>query len=226
MKKGHVILLLSFLLLLVLAGAYSYSKYTTDVLGIAEMKVAKWNISVNGCPGDNSGVIECSTSVEGDDYVVNLLIGNNDDKTIITYAGNQNLTNSYVRPGLFSPGTTGTFDLVIKPNDTDVSFDYEIVFNKLQRYDDEGNKVDYDNPNIELEVNGVTITPGARGNTITGTMLLSDFSGNASFERKLSFRVIWNYDEDVNEEDTNLGMSSDDPKMLIPFEITFRQKTS
>ena len=85
MKKGHVIILLSFLLLLVLAGAYSYSKYTTDVTGNAEIKIAKWNISVNGCPGDESGAIECSTSTEGNDYTVNVVVGNDSTKQIITF---------------------------------------------------------------------------------------------------------------------------------------------
>ena len=75
---------MSFLLLIVLAGAYSYSKYTTDVTGSAEIKIAKWNISVNGCPGDESGAIECSTSTEGNDYTVNVVVGNDGSKQIST----------------------------------------------------------------------------------------------------------------------------------------------
>ena len=225
MKKGHVIILLSFLLLLALAGAYSYSKYTTNVNGNAEIKIAKWNISVNGCPGDESGAIECSASVEGDDYVVNLLVGNNSEKTIIAYEENQTVTNSYVKPGLFSPGTTGSFDLVIKPNDTDVSFSYEIVFNKLQRYNDAGEKIDYDNPNIVLEVDNQEITPGS-SSSITGTMLLNDFKGDPTYERRLDIKVVWNYDATINDEDTKLGMSAEDPKMFIPFVITFTQISS
>lgn len=225
MKKGHVIILLSFLLLLVLAGAYSYSKYTTDVTGNAEIKIAKWNISVNGCPGDESGAIECSTSTEGNDYTVNVVVGNDSTKQIIAYEQNQNVTNSYVRPGLFSPGTTGTFDLVIKPNDTDVSFDYEIKFNTLQIYDANGDKKDFNDPNIVLKVDDQVITPGSTA-TINGTMLLNDFKNNASYERRLVIKVIWNYVENQNTEDTELGMSSGIPKLFVPFEITFTQKSS
>ncbi len=228
MKKGHIIIVLSFLLFVILATAYSYSKYVTDVHADAEMLIAKWNISVNGCPGDESGVIECSTVVDGDDYIVNLLIGNEEEeggKRIISYSANSNSPgSSYVKSGLFSPGTTGTFDLIIKPNDTDVSFSYNIVFKSLQRYDENGNKIDYTNPNITMTVNGTAMQPGVAGNnSVSGTIRLSEFQNNSSYELKLPIKVVWAYTENNSETDTDLGMSIGDPSLFVPFEITFTQ---
>jgi hypothetical protein len=57
-------------------------------------------------------------------------------------------------------------------------------------------------------------------------MLLNDFKNNASYERRLVIKVIWNYVENQNTEDTELGMSSGIPKLFVPFEITFTQKSS
>ena len=207
MKKGHVILILSFLLVIFLAGAYSYSKYSTEVSGDAHVDIAKWNITVNGCPVEgtstNPNCGKAITSADGTTYTVDFVVTGSD----ITYDN----SNSNVADGKISPGSDGSFKLRIKPNDTDVSFSYSIVFGAMETAAD-----------ITISRNGTPITSGS---PITGTLNLNDFSGNSNYELDLDVDVTWNYhdDKENNKKDTELGMSGDNPVLNIPVTITFTQ---
>ena len=207
MKKGHVILILSFLLVIFLAGAYSYSKYSTEVSGDAHVDIAKWNITVNGCPVEGTSTnTNCGkeiTSADGSTYTVDFAITGSD----ITYDN----SNSNVAPGKISPGSDGSFKIRIKPNDTDVSFSYSIVFGDMDTTADI--TISYNNTEIETD------------DAITGTINLNDFSGNSSYEVDLDIDVTWNYhdDDENNKKDTELGMSGDNPILYIPVTVTFTQ---
>ena len=206
MKKGYVVVILSFLLIIFLAGAYSYSKYTTELEGDANVSIAKWKITVNGCPVEgNTSEGNCGkeeTSEDGTTYTVDFAVSGDD----VTYLN----SNNNVRPGAISPGSDGTFLIRIKPNDTDVTFRYQITFGALDTEAD-----------IDLKYNGSVLTSSS---VIEGIVNLSDFSGNADYEIPIEIEVLWNYydDDEHNKKDAELGMR-DSSKLLIPINAVFTQ---
>ena len=68
-KKMRVLLLLSFLFILVLGAAYTYSKYYTEVSGVASADVAEWDIIVNNCKIDrpNESDATCFEQIDNGD---------------------------------------------------------------------------------------------------------------------------------------------------------------
>lgn len=206
MKKGYIVVILSFLLIMFLAGAYSYSKYTTELEGEANVSIAKWNITVNGCPvegeetSENCGKEE--TSASGDTYTVDFAVTGDD----VSYLN----SNNNVRPGKISPGSNGTFVIKIKPNDTDVTFRYQISFGELDTESD-----------IVLKYDDEVLTTDSM---IEGEVKLSDFSGNADYEIPIEIAVEWiNHDDlENNKNDTELGMR-ETPILFVPITAVFTQ---
>lgn len=203
MKKGYVVIILSFLLIVFLAGAYSYSKYTTELEGEANVSIAKWNITVNGCPNSESD--NCNkeeTSADGTTYTVDFAINGSD----LVYDD----SNNNVRPGKISPGSNGMFTIRIKPNNTDVTFSYNISFGELET-----------NADIVLKHNGNVL---GEGSAIEGVMNLSDFHDDPDYELTLEIQVLWiDHDDKIhNQYDAELGMNRTS-KLLVPITAVFTQ---
>lgn len=119
-----------------------------------------------------------------------------------------------VRANYFAPGTSGYFDIVIDPNDTDVSIYYEIVC-RTDRIT---------NPQISLtRIENVDkpdlINVGEY--SYAGVIPLSDIQNDVT--TTIRFHVTWTNNENNNEIDSLYGSSS--ATFDIPMEITFRQYT-
>ena len=119
-----------------------------------------------------------------------------------------------VRENYFAPGTSGYFDIVIDPNDTDVSIYYEIVC-RTDRIT---------NPQISLtRIENVDkpdlINVGEY--SYAGVIPLSDIQNDVT--TTIRFHVTWTNNENNNEIDSLYGSSS--ATFDIPMEITFRQYT-
>ena len=119
-----------------------------------------------------------------------------------------------VRANYFAPGTSGYFDIVIDPDDTDVSIYYEIVC-RTDRIT---------NPQISLtriENVGKSDLTDLDNYTHAGVIPLADIeNGDITTIR---FHVTWNNNDNNNEVDSLYGSSS--ATFDIPMEITFRQYT-
>lgn len=119
-----------------------------------------------------------------------------------------------VRENYFAPGTSGYFDIVINPGDTDVSIYYEIVC-RTDRIT---------NPQITLtkiENVGKQDLTDIGNYTHAGVIPLADIkNGDITTIR---FHVTWNNNDNNNEIDSLYGNSS--ATFDIPMEITFRQYT-
>ncbi len=127
----------------------------------------------------------------------------------INVSGDNNVKANY-----FAPGTSGYFDIVIDPGETDVSIYYEIVC-RTDRIT---------NPQIQLtRIENVgkpdltTVAPY----THAGIIPLSDINNNVI--TRIRFHVTWTNNDNNNEVDSLYGSSS--ATFDIPMEITFRQYT-
>ena len=157
------------------------------------------------------------------DIVVNSDIGRwqiliNDD--LVTEIANFNVTNVQVtgdvnvRENHFAPGTEGYFDIVIDPNDTEVSVYYEIVCRTDM----------ITNPQIHVtnieDIDGNDLTLVAPY-THAGVIPLADIENGETVT--IRFYVTWLNNENNNEIDSLYGLSS--AEFDIPMTITLRQYT-
>ena len=132
----------------------TYGKYLTAAEATTELTIARWQIYVN------------------DQDIVN----NSDFSEVITptFAGTSN-----IQSGVIAPTSTGSFNLEINGEDTDVSFTYTI-------------SLDTTDCNVsDLQITGYTIGNthyNYTGNDITGDILLNDTNKVVS----ITFDVVWN----------------------------------
>ena len=132
----------------------TYGKYLTAAEATTELTIARWQIYVN------------------DQDIVN----NSHFSEVITptFAGTAN-----IQSGVIAPTSTGSFNLEINGEDTDVSFTYTISL------DTTGCNVS------DLQITGYTIGNthyNYTGNDITGDILLNDTNKVVS----ITFDVVWN----------------------------------
>ena len=209
--KGKLLIILTFLFAVIILGSYSYSKYRSDITGEAKTDVAKWNISVNGCyiakPSNNSDSTCYLETVNQSTGAVTVVRNFKITEFVINNNGNGNVVD-----GKIAPGSSGTFNIKIKPNDTEVSFRYTI-----------NSHIEDDNLSLSYSIKGPGDTD-YRPMPATGYVGRIDYSAsNTNYEEVISFKVDWINDENHNKEDTVIGTKSIDPKLEIPVEITFEQ---
>lgn len=223
-KKINIIIVLSFLLIVLLGGAYTYSRYRTETGGKAVAEVANWNITVNDCnivnPDTNN--TECFAS-EVDEESGNIIVTKNYSITDITYVVDKDSVGT-IDPNKIGPGSSGYFDIVIKPNDTQVSINYSL---KITFPDDNAIKFSRSDPN-EIEQTSNEMEKDGYNGTLYYTrngFKLNEY--DAGTVDSVSFRiyVIWEYTENEgnDEDDTRIGTSSNDPRLNIPVTIEFEQ---
>lgn len=100
-KKFMLLIIGIFILLLLFSVVQIYAKYLTSSTGKTNLKIAKWNISVNKKSIKNNSDISSSI--------------------IPVFEGNDNIS-----AGIIAPTATGYFDLDFDFSDADVTFKYEI----------------------------------------------------------------------------------------------------
>lgn len=233
MKKVKIIFILSLLLVIILLGSYSYSKYNTEVSGEVTSKVAKWNISLQSC-SSSSCDDEKSLSTGYDSETGEISTVEYEVSKAIVYEKNPNGEND-IRDGKFGPGGTGYFDLMIKTNDTEVSFDYTISLEKIDNplktsadirvYTLDGTDKNYLYPfDMTTDDSGNEIIDESKNN-ITGTINYSDFKDDEDYSETIRIYVEWidcSTDE-CNVNDTELGMSD---SLQIPLVLSFEQSSA
>lgn len=100
-KKFMLLIIGIFILLLLFSVVQIYAKYLTSSTGKTNLKIAKWNISVNKKSIKNNSDISSSI--------------------IPVFEGNDNISAEII-----APTATGYFDLDFDFSDADVTFKYEI----------------------------------------------------------------------------------------------------
>ncbi len=172
MKEYRTIILLGLTSLLLVFGiAYTRSRLVANIDTSQNAVLAKWNITLN-----------------------NTLITQTMSDTIAL--GNITWTNSHANPEKVAPGSSGIVDLVINPQDTQVSFRYDITFTD--------HNVD---PNVLLTITNMSANGNnlihTAANTYTGIFPLSEIENHQT--KVITIYISWLNDENNNETDTQVG---------------------
>ena len=172
-KKLRIILLLVMISFTLCIMSNTYSRYVADTTGDVEALFSKWQILVN----DNDITTNTNTSFK--------LVPVIDE-------------NSNTKKNTFAPSSTGYFDIEIDPTLVDVSFDYEITFDILNKNMPDLMISKYailDKNYIDGDVlNFNTIT----SNKISNEMIYDNTNENFSFE-KFTIRVFFEWYDGDNE---------------------------
>ena len=186
MKRWLVLLFVVIVVITAYEIQESFSLFENEKDIIVNNEIGKWKINVNGSTIPNTATFTVdSVNVTGDNNV---------------------------RANYFAPGTHGYFDVVIDPDDTDVSIYFEI----LCRSD-----LIQNNQISVSQIENVDSTPLIRvGNlSYAGVIPLSDIKNHAT--RTIRFHIVWSNNDNNNEIDSLYGSESSD--FEVPIEITFRQ---
>lgn len=117
--------------------------------------------------------------------------------------------DSHVKSDKLAPGLSGCFEILIDPEDTNVSIKYDITLNEEEL----GNTSLKIKSIQEIENNEQLIKTGE--NTYTGIISLNDI--NNEIKHKIRVEIEWMDNEENSKNDTEIGMNH---KLKIP--IIFR----
>ena len=188
MKRWLVILFVIMLFFTCYEISTSFGLFESAQNIVVNSDIGKWQIKVNDISVKDSTTFEV---------------------TNVKVSGEEN-----VREDHFAPGTEGYFDVVIDPNDTDVSIRYDLTYR-----DDMIQNEQISISNVEVVSGSNVVKVGEK--SYAGVISLDDIeSGNNIVVR---FYVIWSNNDTNNEIDSLYGNNS--MTFEIPIEINFIQYT-
>jgi hypothetical protein len=188
MRKWLIIVFVLLLSITAYELSVSFALFESEKEFIVSSDIGKWEISVNDSLINETNTFSI-TSAKVD-------------------------SDSNVREDYFAPGTSGYFDVVIDPNDTDVSIYYEIVC-----------RTDYITNNQivlnRIENVGKPNLINVANYTYAGVIPVSDIKDGIT--TTLRFYITWTNNDNNNDVDSLYGSNS--ANFEIPMTITFRQYT-
>lgn len=150
-----------------------YALFHSEMNGNVKLENGIWNITVNG---------KDITKGVNNEFVIDQI---------------NTTQNDYVKPGKLAPGLSGSFELAINPEDTNVSIRYDITLNQ-----EELGGSNLSIKSIQETEKGYELIKTAE-NTYTGIILLDEIKNGAI--HKIKMEVEWLDDGLNNENDTELG---------------------
>ena len=186
LQKVLFLLMMCVFALLVYKIIEIYAVFHSEVEANVKLENGVWNITVNGT--------QITTGVETE-FVVNQI---------------STTENEHVKPGTLAPGLSGTFEMAINPEDTNVSVRYDITLNQ-----DELGDTNLQIKSIkEVENNYQLIKTGE--NMYTGIIPLQDIQNGVI--HKIQMEIEWIDDGLNNEADSELGKNGAEP-LQIPMTV-------
>ena len=186
LQKVLFLLMMCVLALLIYKIIDIYAVFHSEVEANVKLENGVWNITVNGT--------QITTGVETE-FVVNQI---------------STTENDHVKPGTLAPGLSGTFEMAINPEDTNVSVRYDITLNE-----EELGETNLQIKSIkEVENNYQLIKTGE--NMYTGIMPLQDIQNGII--HKIQMEIEWIDDGLNNEADSELGKDGAQP-LQIPITV-------
>ena len=186
LQKVLFLLMMCVVILLIYKIIDIYAVFHSEVGANIQLVNGVWNISVNGTQitkgTETQFIIDQITTTE----------------------------NNHVKPGTLAPGLSGSFDVAINPEDTNVSVRYDVTLNQEE--------LGSSNLKIKsiLEIqNGYELIKTAE-NTYTGIMTLQEIQ--KGIIHKLRVEVEWADDGSNDENDTELG-KGDIQQLQIPISV-------
>lgn len=163
-----------------------YALFHSEMEGNVELKNGIWNITVNG--------EEITTGTETS-FVIDQI---------------NTTQNDYVKPGKLAPGLSGSFEIAINPQDTNVSVRYDITLNQ-----EELGGSNLSIKSIQEVEKGYELIKTAE-NTYTGVMTLEDITNRTN--HKIKMEIEWVDDGINNENDAEIG-KNETHKLQIPITV-------
>lgn len=186
LQKVLFLLMMCVLALLIYKIINIYAVFHSEVEANVKLENGVWNITVNGT--------QITTGVETQ-FVVNQI---------------STTENDHVKPGTLAPGLSGTFEMAINPEDTNVSVRYDITLNEEELGD-----TNLQIKSIkEVENNYQLMKTGE--NMYTGILPLQDIQ--KGIIHKIQMEIEWIDDGLNNEADSELGKDGAQP-LQIPITV-------
>lgn len=185
LKKLLFLLIMCVIVLLIYKIIDIYAVFHSEVEANVKLQNGIWNITINGT--------QITTGVETQ-FVI--------DEISTT-------ENDYVKPGRLAPGLSGSFELAISPEDTNVSVRYDVTLNQEE----------LGNSNLKIKSiqeveQGHELIKTAE-NTYTGIIPLEEI--NNGIIHKMKVEVEW-ADDGNDESDTQLG-KDESHQLQIPISV-------
>ncbi len=190
--KRKVLILISTLVLIVTIAiiTITYAIFESRLEGNITVESATWKILVNRTD---------ISSGQTQEFVVDRININGD---------------SHTTEGKIAPGQSGSFDILIDPNNTDVSVRYDIQLD-LSFIEDTKMEI----TSIEETEKKATLIKTAE-NTYTGVIPLNEIRYGTRNNIRIS--LMWYEDESTNERDTEIG-SVENNAINIPISVKVTQ---
>ena len=188
MKKFLMVLAPFFFLVSIFFFREAYSLFESNRVNTSDLNIAKWQVKIN------------------DD----LISGSSSTFTV----DNVNWqTSANVKEGKTAPGTTGYFDIIIDPNNTETSVRYDVTFDFTN--------LDSDQFTIDQirELNNKTIVRTGEF-TYSNIITLSEIENHET--NTIRVYLSWINDENNNDKDSALGLVSNNT-LLIPVTVNVTQ---
>jgi len=185
-RKILFLLMTSVFILLIYKIIDIYAVFHSEIESNVALENGKWNITINGSDITTGTVTE---------FVINQIT---------------TTENEHVKPGNLAPGLSGSFEIEINPEDTNVSVRYDITLNQ-QELGDSNLKI---RSIEEIEQNYKLIQTDE--NTYTGVILLEEI--NQGINHRIKMEVEWADEEISNDADTTLGTDVTN-KLQIPITV-------
>lgn len=173
LKKIVALLIICISILLIYKIVQIYAVFHSELEGNVKLENGTWNIVVNGT--------QISTGMESQ-FTINQIT---------------TTQNSHVKPDKLAPGLSGSFEILISPENTNVSIKYEIILNE-EVLGDTSLKI---KSIEEIETGTQLIKTGE--NTYTGVIPLQDIENGK--KHRIKVEVEWEDDEKNNENDIIIG---------------------
>lgn len=186
LKKVLFLLIMCTTILLIYKIIDIYAVFHSEMEANVKLENGIWNITVNGT--------QITTGVEAQ-FVVNQI---------------STTENNHVKPGTLAPGLSGTFEMAISPEDTNVSVRYDITLNQ-----EELGNTNLSIKSIREVENNYQLIKTAE-NTYTGVMSLKDIQNEII--HKIQMEIEWVDDGLNNEADSELGKDNEKP-LQIPITV-------
>lgn len=186
LKKLVTLIFMCIILFLIYEIVHIYAVFYSELTGRVRFENGVWNIKINDTE-----------------------ISNGTKKTFEVNQINTEENNS-VKPGKLAPGLSGSFDILINPENTSVSIRYDISLNQEALTN---KSIKIKSINEVLDGNELIKT---EEDTYTGIIPLEKIK--SGIENKINIEVEWIDDEENSKQDTILG-TNDMAKIKIPIDV-------
>lgn len=167
----------------------TFARYTTVVEDVPSVNIANWEIKIN------------------DNEIINGQTVSNVIKLV------PNVTTQTTTENKLAPGQEGNFDIIINPDGTDVSLEYEIYLGTINL--PEGLKIK------TYEIIEDNISNVINDNKINGEIILNNLEQGLGETDTKTVRIYWIWEENEND-----SIPTGSEKYDITATITVKQKIS